>query len=334
MESLSQFLKGEREKKGIRLEEIASITKIHLHALQLLEKGQWKQLPPEPFIRGFIVAYSKYVGLDSKDILERYRTEVGEKKGAAVLPATPMSQSSAKHVDVAQTIDSAFMFPLKKVAIGAGAVVGVLVLIVLISLGRDQDTGNPTVATSANKEVAAAPTTGTAEADRNVSSQKAEAKPEAKNDKAEVKAETKPEAKEANTEKAETKAEETAATSTEVVTGSEEFVHTLNIEGKDRTWVKIVIDEAPPIQYFLQAEGKAEYKAKNKIKLVLGNSTGTTIKHNGEVTEGRKLQGTIRSYIFPKDAKFPQDQPAKRDTATENPEKTEAAPDSEKVSND
>src|SRR3989338_9461251 len=72
MDQFGLYLKNQREAKNIRLEEIASITKIHLHNLQLLERGEWSQLPPEPFIRGFIIAYAKYVGLDTKDIVRRF----------------------------------------------------------------------------------------------------------------------------------------------------------------------------------------------------------------------------------------------------------------------
>ena len=34
-----------------RRSEIASITKIHLHSLELLEESRWDALPPEPFLR-------------------------------------------------------------------------------------------------------------------------------------------------------------------------------------------------------------------------------------------------------------------------------------------
>ena len=72
MDNFGEYLKAEREKKGIRLEEIASITKIHLRSLELLESSRWDQLPPEPFLRGFIIAYAKYIGLEPKDALAKH----------------------------------------------------------------------------------------------------------------------------------------------------------------------------------------------------------------------------------------------------------------------
>ncbi|NBY18962.1 helix-turn-helix domain-containing protein [bacterium] len=66
MQPFGRYLKSEREKRGIRLEEIASSTKIHIQNLALMEEDRWKELPQDPFIRGFISAYARYIGLDNK----------------------------------------------------------------------------------------------------------------------------------------------------------------------------------------------------------------------------------------------------------------------------
>ena len=70
MQLFGTYLKEEREKREVRLEEIASSTKIHIQSLLLMEENRWKELPQEPFIRGFIAAYAKYLGLDSKETLK------------------------------------------------------------------------------------------------------------------------------------------------------------------------------------------------------------------------------------------------------------------------
>lgn len=75
MDNLGSYLKSQREERGIAIEEIASITKIHVRSLEMMEHSEWKSLPPEPFIRGFLSAYSRYVGLDPKEVLEKYRKE-------------------------------------------------------------------------------------------------------------------------------------------------------------------------------------------------------------------------------------------------------------------
>src|SRR5687767_983500 len=97
-EKFGAYLKAQREKKGIRLEEIASITKIHLHSLELLEGSRWEQLPPEPFIRGFIIAYAKYVGLDSNDIIQRYQAELNQRLNPAATAETGTAATTAAPV--------------------------------------------------------------------------------------------------------------------------------------------------------------------------------------------------------------------------------------------
>jgi hypothetical protein len=65
-------------------------------------------------------------------------------------------------------------------------------------------------------------------------------------------------------------------------------------------------------------------KAKNKIKLVLGNSEGAEVVHNGQVDSGKIDQGPTRYYIFPAGAKFPQDQTRRK--LTEDSEVGESQP--------
>jgi cytoskeletal protein RodZ len=77
--SLGQFLKQERERSGLTLEQVASATKISLHALQLIEADDYRNLPAKPFVRGFIISYARFIGLDPKEILTRYQGFIEEK---------------------------------------------------------------------------------------------------------------------------------------------------------------------------------------------------------------------------------------------------------------
>jgi cytoskeleton protein RodZ len=70
--SLGEFLRQEREKRGITIEQVASATKINVRLLHLLESDQYSELPAKPFIRGFVSAYSRFIGIDSKDILTHF----------------------------------------------------------------------------------------------------------------------------------------------------------------------------------------------------------------------------------------------------------------------
>lgn len=70
--SLGSFLRTEREKKGLTLEQVASATKISIKHLHYLEADQYVDLPAKPFVRGFVLAYAQFIGLSGKEVLFEY----------------------------------------------------------------------------------------------------------------------------------------------------------------------------------------------------------------------------------------------------------------------
>lgn len=77
--TLGQFLRAEREKKGITLEQIASATKVGVRLLHMLEADQFEEMPAKPFIRGFVTSYSRFIGLEPKEVLTRYNDFIDQR---------------------------------------------------------------------------------------------------------------------------------------------------------------------------------------------------------------------------------------------------------------
>ncbi len=310
MENFGAYLKAHREKKGIRLEEIASITKIHPHSLELLENNKWEQLPPEPFIRGFILAYAKYVGLSTHEVLENYREATGalpEPVEANPETATIPGPSRARPVmSTPNDLITQVRLPSGAKMITAASLIAVVGLAaLLINVGRDAEKPPTPVAVTMTPETPATPPAVTpAEETRKVANEPA--KPAAKSEKP---AATKPVA-----------AAAVATVELPPTTESGTPAHEIVVEGKERTWMKVVIDDAPPQEVFLGEGKSATYKANKKIKVVLGNSTGSKVVYNGKEQAGTQFSGTIRYYKFPANARFPQDNPAKRPTASSETE--------------
>jgi len=73
-ESFGEYLKREREMRGILLEEISEATKIGKDILEALENDDHKRLPPQVYVRGFLRTYASYLGLDVNDVLLRYQS--------------------------------------------------------------------------------------------------------------------------------------------------------------------------------------------------------------------------------------------------------------------
>lgn len=74
MESFGQYLRRERELRNISLKEIAEVTKINRSSLQAIEDDRFELLPGKLFIRGFLRAYCRHIGLDEEDVLLRFQT--------------------------------------------------------------------------------------------------------------------------------------------------------------------------------------------------------------------------------------------------------------------
>lgn len=77
--SLGEFLRQEREKRGITLDQVASATKINVRVLHFLESDQYSDLPAKPFVRGFVNSYARFIGLDVQVVLTRFSEFLEEK---------------------------------------------------------------------------------------------------------------------------------------------------------------------------------------------------------------------------------------------------------------
>jgi cytoskeletal protein RodZ len=82
MSSLGERLRGGREEKGVSIGEVSKATKISISVLQALESDQYRDLPPDVYVRGFIRSYCRYVGLDETEPLKTYE-EAGTENRAA-----------------------------------------------------------------------------------------------------------------------------------------------------------------------------------------------------------------------------------------------------------
>ena len=72
MDSFGEYLKRERELREISLEEIRDYTKINIRFLKALETDKFDLMPGKFFTRGIIRSYASYIGLDVRDVLDKY----------------------------------------------------------------------------------------------------------------------------------------------------------------------------------------------------------------------------------------------------------------------
>jgi len=79
MDSLGDFLKEERLKLKVNLNQIAKDTNIPIKYLEAIENDEYSAFPGEAYLKGFLRTYCKYINLDPDEIVNKYdRIKIAE----------------------------------------------------------------------------------------------------------------------------------------------------------------------------------------------------------------------------------------------------------------
>jgi len=71
LQGIGAILKKERESKKITLEQVEEATKIRRKYLEAIENEKFEVLPGEVYVKGFVAAYLKYLGIKERpDVVE------------------------------------------------------------------------------------------------------------------------------------------------------------------------------------------------------------------------------------------------------------------------
>ena len=73
--TLAEILKKARKDKELSLLDAEIGTKVRTKFLEALENGDWQSLPQEVYVRGFVLAYAKFLELPTDSILSQYEKE-------------------------------------------------------------------------------------------------------------------------------------------------------------------------------------------------------------------------------------------------------------------
>ncbi len=70
-QNLGKELQSKREQLGYSLKDVAEHTRIRKIYLESMEQGEFKALPGQAYITGFVRVYARHLGLDSDELLAR-----------------------------------------------------------------------------------------------------------------------------------------------------------------------------------------------------------------------------------------------------------------------
>jgi len=76
-----------REARGLTVDGIASATRIPVRYIEALDRDDVRALPARPYLRGFVAAYGRELGLDPADAVSRYFAHLGPPSPEPVMAA-------------------------------------------------------------------------------------------------------------------------------------------------------------------------------------------------------------------------------------------------------
>jgi len=262
-ETLGSYLKNLRESKRISLKEVAKITRVRENTLRAIEEDQHHLLPPPTYVKGFLLAYAKYLKLDPNDVLVRYEKGL---KGESVAPAPPQPPKPIQKVSPAQ--------PKKKILWNTRqtwVVVGVIVASLIIFYFFSPYPSKPPVVRIPEKPISqekspivpSSPLIATAPVQKE--------KPVA---------EVKP-----------SPAPSLPVAATTLVL--EKKPVSLKLKAVEEAWVSLQVDDEPQKEMTLKPGQGISVQASNRIRMILGNAGGTELILNGKELERFGKSGEV-----------------------------------------
>ncbi len=278
---IGSLLREEREKKGLSYSQVFEITRVRPHLLEALENEDWDRLPPPGFVTGLAKSYARALGLDEDEVVRVYQRDALTEETPPGPPVLPLWKR--KGVLVSTSLILIFLAGIfghfiwreytarEEVSISADKK-GPPGRMALERQGAQQTSEKGGVVASAKeREPAAALETIPVEEDKEVppddSSKESEAiTPPAKN----------------------------------AGPGGQTGL-VLKAVIKERTWVRISVDDQPPREYIFEPGSDPVWSAKAGFELLIGNAGGIALELNGQRIEGLGKRGQVVRLKLPRD---------------------------------
>ena len=262
METVGKYLKRERELRNISLNEISTGTKIRENILKAIEEDRHDLLPKPVFVKGFLVAYVKHVGLNPSDVVLRYESDLKELHGDEE-KGSPAQQKKGG--------DKKFLLG----TIILMVVIGIILLNPWRETGEREEQAPARVEERAVVQKEPPPQPVVPERDKVVPPREET-----------IVIKKVPPAEETIVVREAPPAETPPETPlTEMTSEPKEMDRgdlTLQIQAVEETWIAFQVDSHLPREMILKAGETFSQRADEHIKLKIGNAGGVNVKFNGK----------------------------------------------------
>lgn len=86
MATIGEELKRERTRRGMTIKDAEQVLHIRSAYLEALEEDEYKIIPGDVYVKGFIRNYANFLGLDGQKMVNTYKEEIGEEVITRVRP--------------------------------------------------------------------------------------------------------------------------------------------------------------------------------------------------------------------------------------------------------
>ncbi len=276
MERLGQYLRSERGKRGMSLEEVSARTRIRLQTLEALERDDYPALPAEVTVKGFLRAYARCLELNEQEVLARYQAFAAEyfKVAPDADPVGPAVRSSRSH---------AWQQRLTVVGLSAAALMVVISSVVALS-PRSQPEQHPTdISAPMELPPPIVPPAPMPSAGEPVAGEPAAGEPAGEA------------APDAPPSAPPTIVPEPTTAPREAVRNQQ-----LAVTATEPSWVQVTIDNGETREALLQPGERVGWAAAETFKLTVGNAGGVTVEYNGQPLPSLGPSGRVRTVVLPR----------------------------------
>jgi len=288
MDSFGEYLKKERELRGITLDEISKYSNISKTYLKYLESDDFENLPADVFVRGFIRCYAQNTGMDGNEAILAYNSFIENKRDSQVFSDISTEKSTKFDIKISYFWAIAIFIVLSSF------------LLVLINFSKDREEKQPFV--SDEKFSQGVDEIDVEESKNNIGitldSNTTEKESLIKPEDMEVQPQQEGILEKIPPPSPSTESEGTPETSEETPETSERTdILILTMEATEDAWIALEIDGVEKKEALLQMGETTRWKAKEKFVVTLGNAAGTHLKLNEkDITMPETSSNIIRDF--------------------------------------
>jgi len=271
-DSIGEFLKSEREKQGLDLNDIFHITKIRPNILEYIESDQFDRVSTSDiFLISFLKSYAKALKLDPEPVIKKYQTA-----------ATKSNVQPPKRGFVKQGVSPQLLV--------IGLVIILLICFIIMIVPSVKKSFSP-----GKKEDHSKTDVLFGELDNNVDF--------SYHNKPVTFTEHHPVSKtvQSTSNSIDLKKKDNDLQQTQQVDSVQRIAekYSLRLRAIEKTWLKITVDDQPPNEFMLKPGDVLSKEADNEFQLLLGNATGLEIYLNNEPVKISGRPGQVKTLKLP-----------------------------------